>query len=75
MRRVSIANKLRAELAREVDALSPGDRVALALELGTESLELLATQAGTSVEEAQRSRDAGKQAGRRRSGCVAALLA
>lgn len=75
MRRASIANELRAELAREVDALSPGDRVELALKLGVESLELLATQAGISIEEAQRSRDASKQAGRRRSGCVAARLA
>jgi hypothetical protein len=59
MRRASIANELRAELAREVDALSPSDRVELALKLGV----------------AQRSRDARKQTGRRQSGCVAALLA
>jgi hypothetical protein len=75
MRRASIANELRAELAREVDALSPSDRVELALKLGVESLELLAAQAGISIEEAQRSRDARKQTGRRQSGCVAALLA
>jgi hypothetical protein len=75
MRRPSVANQLREDLAREVEALSTSERIDLALRLGDESLELLAAQGGISTAEAKREREAIKQAGRRSSRCIGALTA
>jgi hypothetical protein len=75
MRRPSVADDLRVAQREQVARLSPEERVRLALRLGGESLELLRSQQGLSVEEAQRAREQQRQSHRRFSACLKALLA
>jgi hypothetical protein len=74
MRRPSVADELRARERAELARLAPGERIRLALELGAESLELLPTAKGLSADEALAAHERQRRAGRRRSGCVEALL-
>jgi hypothetical protein len=72
MRRASVANGLtKTALA----ASSPAARVALALALGRRDLALHAAQAGLSLAEARRVMERRRQARRRASQVLAALLA
>ncbi len=73
MRRHSVADDLRDMQRREVAALTPEERVELALRLGAESFEVLAARQRLSPEVARRARDREKQKHRRRSGCLEAL--
>jgi hypothetical protein len=75
MRHPSIADELRAAQREEVARLSPSERVRLALELGSESVELLRAQSGLSVKEACLARERRRQSRRRPSACLEALLA
>jgi hypothetical protein len=75
MRRPSVADELRVAERHEVARLSPDERVRLALRLGSESLELLRTRSGLTLDEARRARERERQARRRSSACLEALLA
>jgi hypothetical protein len=75
MRRSTSAETLRNAERERVAALSPAERVALALELGEQDLGLLAANGGQGREEARRALERRRQARRRRSGCLDALLA
>jgi hypothetical protein len=75
MRRASVADGLRHAQREEVAALSPGERVRLALELGRRDLELYARRVGMAPPEARRAVERRVQARRRRSACLQALLA
>ena len=65
--RSRVADEVRQEELREVLALSPEERMRLALELGTRDLRVYAEAAGISLEEARRRVDATRAAGRRPS--------
>ena len=54
MRRHSVAEELLAAQRHEVARLSPEERVRLALQLGSESIELLRSRRGLTVDEARR---------------------
>jgi hypothetical protein len=75
MRRPSVADALRDAQRAQVAALPPGERVLLALELGSRSLDLYCARSGLSRQEALRAREVRKQARRRRSRCIEALRA
>ncbi|HBZ70783.1 MAG TPA: hypothetical protein DEP35_14030 [Deltaproteobacteria bacterium] len=75
MRRASVADELRIEQRRDVASLSPGERVLLALKLGSESIELLKARSGLSREHARRALERRRQSRRRPSACLEALLA
>ena len=70
-----MAERLRRAQREQVAALSPGERVQLALELGRRDLELYARHRGMAPLEARRAVERRVQARRRRSGCLEALLA
>lgn len=72
MRRASIANGLKDHA---LPASSPGARVEQALALGRRDLALHAAQAGLSLAEARRVMERRRQARRRASKVLAALLA
>ena len=75
MRRPSVADaSARSERAR-VAALSPGERIALALDLGGRGLDLYCTASRLSPEAARREVERRRQARRRASACLDALLA
>jgi hypothetical protein len=70
-----VADRLRHAQRERVAALSPGERVRLALELGRRDLELYARRCGMAPLEARRAVERRVQARRRRSACLQALLA
>jgi len=75
MRRFSVADEsARAERARAA-ALSPAERVALALSLGERDIAAYADAHGIDRSSARRALERARQAGRRRSACIEALLA
>jgi hypothetical protein len=74
MRRRSVADELvRAELESSA-ALSSSERVALALALGERSIADYAAAHGLDREAARKQLERERQAGRRRSACIEALL-
>jgi hypothetical protein len=72
----SVADLLRAEERRAVLALTPGERVALALALGARDLEAfrLAHEPPLEPGEAARRLDRRRQAGRRLSRCAQEII-
>ena len=74
MRRPSAADALRETERRRVAALSASDRVDLALQLGERDLTLYAQSHGIALETARREMDLRRQARRRKSACIEALL-
>jgi hypothetical protein len=74
MRRPSVADELVVLQRQDVASLSPEDRVRLALELGRETLELLRSGRGLSLEEARVAHERQRQSRRRPSACIEALL-
>ena len=72
----SVADRLREEDRLALAALSPGERVALALALGARDLELFrqAQRPPPSPDEAARILERRRQAGRRRSRAVKDLI-
>ena len=75
MRRASVADQLRAMQCREVASLEPGERVLLALRLGSESIALFRAKSGLSLGYARRAGERRRQSRRRASACLEALLA
>lgn len=73
----SVADELRAEDRQALHTLGAAERVALALALGERDLEIFraARHPPLSPAEARRLLDRQRQRGRRRSGCLDALLA
>jgi hypothetical protein len=74
MRRPSAADALRSDERKRVAALSASDRVELALRLGERDLTLYAQSRGVVLEAARREMDLRRQARRRKSACIEALL-
>jgi hypothetical protein len=74
MRRRSVADELARAEQERIASLSPGERVALALELGERSLADYAAAHGIGREAARKEFERERQAGRRPSGCIEALL-
>ena len=74
MRRPSTADSLRETERRRVAALSASDRVELALQLGERDLTLYSQSHVISLNEARREMDQRRQARRRKSACIEALL-
>ena len=72
----SVADELRVEDRERVLAMTPAERVALALALGDRDLEIFraAQQPGLSREEAARILDRQRHAGRGRSRCLEELI-
>ena len=72
----SVVDRLRAEDRAAVMALTPAERVALALELGARDLEIFRTahQPPLTREEAARLLDRQRQIGRRPSRCMQELI-
>ena len=72
----SVADLLRAEDRAAIEALSPGERVALALALGQRDLEAfrLAQEPLLDPAEAARVLERRRQAGRRPSRCIEELI-
>ncbi len=72
----SVADLLRAEDRAAVEALSPAERVALALALGRRDLETfrLAQQPPLDPADAARILERRRQTGRRSSGCIEELI-
>ena len=72
----SVLDDVRAEQRAETRALTPGERVALALTLGVRDLATFraAEPPGTSAEAASRLLERRRQAGRRRSRCLEELI-
>jgi len=73
MRRPSVADDVRKAHRDEIAALSPSERVDLALELGRRSLDLHCAKDGLALDEARRLREQRLQAQRRPSACLRAL--
>jgi hypothetical protein len=65
-----VADEVRRERVERELAMSPAERVALALQLGREAAEEYAAAHGMSVAEARRALAAARQKGRRRSKCA-----
>jgi len=74
MRRPSAADALRNDERKRVAALSASDRVELAVRLGERDLKLYAQSQGVVLEAARREMDLRRQARRRKSACIEALL-
>lgn len=74
MRRPSVAQQLSDAERRRVAALTPSERVALALELGRRDLEIFARARGLSLAEARRVQERARQAGRRPCRCIEELI-
>ncbi len=72
----TVATRLRREDREALRALTPGQRVALAFALGERDLELFrrARRPPLARDEAARALERQRQLGRRRSGCLDALL-
>jgi hypothetical protein len=72
----SVADRLRAEDRAALLALTPAERVALALELGERDLEIFrsAHRPPLTREEAMRRLERQRQAGRRPSRCMQELI-
>ena len=72
----SVADKLRADDRRAVLAMTPDERVQLALALGQRDLETfrLSHDPRLSREEAARRLERQRQSGRRASGCMMSLI-
>ena len=72
----SVADLLRAEDREELLALTPAERVALALALGARDLEAFRTAQSPPLDpaEAARELERRRQAGRRRSRCIEELI-
>jgi hypothetical protein len=66
----SVADDLRREQARRIAALTPGERLQLAFELGDEDVALLSAAHGISTDEARRRIIRSRQAGRTPSRCA-----
>jgi hypothetical protein len=75
VRRSSVSDVLAADERRRVAALSVGERVRLALELGERSLAAYCSASGLDRDDARRGVERRRQARRRRSACLKALLA
>ena len=75
MRRPSVADQFAPAERARVAGLTPSERVALALELGERDLASYAHAHGIDRAAARRALERGRQAGRRRSACMEALLA
>jgi hypothetical protein len=75
MRRSASAETLRRAERERVAALSPAERVALALALGERDLALRTAHSGLEPGEIRRDLERRRQARRRRSACLDALLA
>jgi hypothetical protein len=75
MRRKSVADGLAEAERRRVAALAVDERVRLALELGERSLAAYCAATGLDRDGARRRVERRRQARRRRSGCIEALLA
>jgi hypothetical protein len=65
----SVADDLREEQLREMAAMTPAERVKLALRLGEEGLRLMMSTQGIDRDEAHRRIRQSRQAGRRPSRC------
>ena len=63
----SIADELRRDSRRDVERLSPAERIALSLRLGDDDLDLYCRVQGLDREEARRRLRAHRQIGRRPS--------
>lgn len=74
MRRPSAADALRDDERQRIAALSASDRVELALQLGERDLALYAQSHGIALDVARREMDLRRQARRRKSACIEALL-
>ena len=72
----SVADGLRREEREALLALSPAERVAIALALGERDLELFRQGSGARLapKEARRILERQRQAGRRRCACVEAMI-
>ena len=72
----SVADLLRAEDQRELRALTPAERVALALALGARDLETFRAAQSPPLDPAEAARvlERRRQAGRRRSRCIEELI-
>jgi hypothetical protein len=72
----SVADRLRLEDREAVLRLSPAERVALALSLGERDLDAFGASQRPPLprEEAMRILERRRQAGRRPSGCITALI-
>lgn len=70
-----MANELTRAERERVAMLSPGERVALALSLGARSLADYAAAHGLDPQSARRELERRRQARRRPSACIEALLA
>ena len=72
----SVADVLRQEDRRAMDAFAPAERVALALALGRRDLDTFTLAQGASVDrvEAARSVERRRQTGRRQSRCLEELI-
>ena len=71
--RSRVAEELRRETMQEMLALSPAERMALALRLGMEAVDAFAAARGLSHDEAFRIIQQQKQRGRRYSRCLEEL--
>ena len=67
----SVSDELRERAAREIAALTPGERVQLALSLGEEGLRSFAAAEGLEHEVAFRRLRRQRQQGRRACACLA----
>lgn len=74
MRRPSVAQEDIRERRRRLHALTPDDRIALALDLGRRHLIVYAEAQGLTLLDAQKILDRRRQARRRTSACLEALL-
>jgi hypothetical protein len=74
MRRKSVADELARAERERVSALSCEERISLALALGERSIADFAAAQGLDRAEARRRLERERQAGRRRSACIEALL-
>jgi len=72
----SVADLLRAEDREELQALTPAERVALALALGARDLEAFRAAQSPPLDPAEAARvlERRRQAGRRRSRCIEELI-
>lgn len=70
----SVADRLREEDRRDARAMTPAARLALALALGLRDLETFRAARGLDAATAARLLERRRQAGRRRSACLADLI-
>ena len=72
----SVADLFRAEDQRELRALTPAERVAMALALGARDLETFRAAQSPPLDPAEAARvlERRRQAGRRRSRCIEELI-